>query len=208
MKARVLALVCAGVLSSVCGCSDWKPNAEIHGVRFTKAKIDERGFVVGLLGADTVIAGRPCKAGWVHLHPNGTPAGFTATAGISLDHFEIPAGTWVFQTEEGVITVCSFPRDIEVQGHLCRGGGLIGGSEGVQASFYPSGALKEFFAPHPIRIDGVPCGASAFEPGIELYESGRLQSATLSDDLVQDGRLYRRGKRIHLTPEGRIDTIR
>ena len=169
---------------------------------FQKAKVDQRGFVIGFLPGDTTIAGRPCKQGWVHLHPNGVPAGFTASKDIVLDRFPIPPQTWVFQNEGGIVTVCSFPRDMDIQGHICRGG--IGGSEGVQTAFYPNGALKQFFAPHPVRIDGVPCGASAFQPGIELHENGRLKSATLSEDFERDGRIHHKGERLRMTSEGRV----
>jgi len=184
----------------------WQKNVTMHGVNFEKAKVDQRGFVTGSVAADTTIGGRPCKQGWVHLHPNGVPASFTASADIPLGRFFIPSGTWVFQNEQGIITVCSFPRDVEIQGHVCRGGGIwgiLGGSEGVQAAFYPSGALKHFFVRHPVRIDGVPCAASVFH-GIELYENGRLKSATLSEDFEQDREIHHKGERLRLTSEGHV----
>lgn len=181
------------------GCS-WKENVEVHGVKFQRAKITDNGFVVGYVDKDLTVAGRPCKAGWIQLHPNGALAGFTAAKDVALSRFRIPAGGWVMQNADGVVTICSFPRDTMVQGHLCRGGGLIGGSEGVQTSFYPDGALKQFFGPEPVRIDGVPCGADLFHRGIELYQNGHLKSATLSEDFVRDGRAYHKGERIQLPP--------
>jgi hypothetical protein len=54
-----------------------------------------------------------------------------------------------------------------------------------------------------VLVDGIPCGASAFQPGIQLYENGRLRSATLTEDIALEGRLHHKGERIRLTPEGR-----
>ncbi len=191
------------VLSKVFGAwTGWQDNATLHGITFQRAKTDQRGFVIGYLAADTAIAGRPCRQGWVHLHPNGIPAGYTAAADIPLSRLTIPAGTWVFQDDKGTLTVCSFPRDMKIQNHDCRGG--IGGSEGVQTAFYPSGALKQFFAPKAVEIEGFPCRASAFQPGIELYEDGRLKSATLDKDIVRDGHVLHGGDRVRLTPQGSL----
>jgi len=197
-----LAALCAALGGFTACSSPGKENIEVYGVQFSRAKIDGRGFVIGYLAGDSTIAGRACKQGWVHLHPNGVPAGFTAASDIVLSRFIIPSNTWVFQNEEGTVTQCAFPRDTGVQGQVCRGGGILGGAEGVQTAFYPDGALKQFFARKPVRIDGVPCGNSLFQAGIELHENGRLRSATLSEDYVRQGRVYHRGERIHLTPEG------
>jgi hypothetical protein len=190
------AALCAGGLLTVTGCCRWQKDVVVQGVTFQKATIDKRGFVIGWVDQDVTIHGRPCKQGWVHLHPNGALAGFTAAKEIALNRLTIPAGTWVFQDTNGTVTVCAFPHDTEVQGHLCRGGGVLGGSEGVQTAFYADGALKQFFAPHPVQIENVPCDASLFHKGIQLYEDGRLRSATLSEDFVRDGRVYHQGERL------------
>jgi hypothetical protein len=197
MKWRVLAACLC--FSTLTGCLDWQQNVELHGVKFQTARVQDNGYVIGSIAADATVGGRPCRAGWLHLHPNGTPAAFTASQDIALPRFTIPAGTWVFQNSGGIVTVCAFPRDTEIQGQLCSGNG---GPEGVQAAFYPDGALKQFFAPRPVLINGIPCGANVFQPGIQLYENGRLQSATLSDDITLNGRVHHAGERIHLTPDG------
>jgi len=196
---RMHVLVVCLCLPLLAGC--WQKNVELHGVKFQEARVERDGFVIGYIGADAIVGGRPCRQGWVHLHPNGTPAGFTASQDIALARFMIPAGTWVFQDQQGIVTVCAFPRDIEIQGRLCRGGSV--GSEGVQTAFYADGALKQFFAPKPVRIDGIPSGTSLFKHGIELFQNGRLRSITLTEDLILDGRIHHKGDRIDLTPEGR-----
>jgi hypothetical protein len=182
------------------GCSDWKYDVTVQGVAFGQVKIEDNGLVIGELKEDTLIGGRPCKRGWVHLRPNGVPVGFTASRAIDLGRFTIPAETWVFQNEDGVVTVCAFPRDTEVQGHWCLGNG---GPEGAQAAFYASGSLKQYFLRHDTRIQDIPCKGGLFNELIELHENGRLKGCVLSEELVRDGRSYPKGARLRFDPDGR-----
>ena len=168
---------------------------------FSKVRREGNGLLIGELKEDTVIGGRPCKQGWVHLLPSGVPVGFTASREIDLGRIEIPADTWVFQNKDGVVTVCAFPRNLAVQGHLCRGSG---GPKGVQTAFYPDGALKQFFLCGDTQIQDVPCRAGIFDETIKLHENGRLKSCVLSDDLVRDGHAYPKGARIRFDSDGRI----
>ena len=191
----VLALLLAA------GCFGWEYDTTYGGVAFSRVRF-EKDLAIGVLKEDSVIGGRPCRKGWVHMKSNGVPVGFTAARDIDLGRFVIPAGTWVFQDANGVVTVCAFPRDTSVQGHLCRGG--CGGSEGVQAAFYPDGALKQYFLRHDTEIQGIPCKAGSVTESIELYENGRLKACALSRDLSQGGRTRPAGARIRFDPEGAI----
>lgn len=199
-KASLLLLLQAASLL-LASCSDWKYDVTVQGVAFSKVKIEDNGLVIGELKEDTLIGGRPCKRGWVHLRPNGVPVGFTASREIDLRRFTIPTGTWVFQNENGVVTVCAFPRDTEVQGHSCRGSG---GPEGVQAAFYPSGSLKEYFLRHDTRIQEVPCKGGLIRQSIKLHENGRLKECILSEELVRDGHTYPAGTPLRFDADGRI----
>jgi hypothetical protein len=201
MKSSWLGLVVMQAVLLPTGCFGWKYDISEHGVAFSKVRHEENDLIIGTLKEDTVIAGRPCKQGWVHLCANGVPVGFTASRAIDLGRFEIPAETWVIQNQNGVVTVCAFPRDTEVQGHRCRGNG---GPKGVQAAFYASGALKQYFLRHDTRIQEVPCRGGLFNESIELYEDGRLKGCVLGEDLMREGRRYPKGTRLHFDPKGQV----
>ena len=188
------------------GCFNWQYDVVVQGIAFSKVRMEGDGLVIGQLKEDTLIGGRPCKRGWVHLRGNGVPIGFTAAREIDLGRFKIPAETWVSQNKDGVVTICAFPPgDTEVQGHLCRGGGWLGGGpEGIQAAFYPAGTLKQYFLSHDTRIQDIPCKAGLLNESIELYENGRLKACVLNEDLTRDGRTYHKGTRLRFDPDGRI----
>jgi hypothetical protein len=183
------------------GCYEWRYDVTEAGIAFSKVKLDENGLVIGELKQDTVIGGRPCKRGWVHILPSGVPVGFTASRDIDTGRCVIPADTWVFQDKDGVVEVCAFPRDTEVQGFLCHGSG---GPKGVQAAFYPDGALKEFFLVRDTRIQDIPCRAGIFSESVQLHENGRIKKCVLSEDIERDGQTYPRGTRLRMDTDGRI----
>ena len=199
-RCSIYSLVAAGLLFAA-GCSEWQHDVTLQGVAFSKVRSVSDGRLIGQIAADTVVQGRPCAQGWLHLHPNGVPAVFAAAQEIKAPRCTIPAGTWVFQDRAGAVTICAFPRDTLVQGHLCRGSG---GPKGVQASFYPDGALRQFFLVQPTVIDGVPCATGLIRGSVELHENGRLKSGMLEEDLVRDVMKLSQGIRITLTPDGRV----
>jgi hypothetical protein len=201
-KSNLLAVVFLQAAVSVFfGCFRWQYDVSEQGVVFTKVRTENSGLMIGELKEDATIGGRPCKRGWVHVMPNGVPVGFTASRSIDLGRLRIPADTWVFQNKDGVVTVCAFPGDTEVQGHLCRGSG---GPKGIQAAFYPDGALKEFFLRDDTRIDGVPCKAGILNESIKLHENGRLKGCVLGADYLSGGRTYPRGTQLRFDPDGRV----
>ena len=116
-------LLFQGALLLLVGCADWQHDVVIQNVAFSMERVEDNWLVIGQVKEDTIIGGRPCKHGWVHLRPNGVPVGFTASRKIDLGKFMIPADTWVFQNDNGIVTVCAFPRDTEIQGHMCQGSG-------------------------------------------------------------------------------------
>jgi hypothetical protein len=201
MKAWFIAIAAISWLSATSPGAEWRYDATMHGIAFKQVKTESSGLIIGLLDADTVISNRPCRRGWVHLHANGAVARFTAAEDIALERLRIPAGTWVAQDTTGVVMMCAFPRDTEVQGQLCRG---TGGSKGVQVAFYSTGALKQFYLVRPTRIDDVLCDSGVVRGTVELYENGRVKSCLLAEDLQQDGETFRRGTRIEIDAGGRV----
>jgi hypothetical protein len=142
---RAIALGVVGLLLAG-DCFGWQHDVTLRGGAFAKVRTAANGLLIGRIEADSIVHDRPCQKGWLHLHPNGVASAFTAAREIRLARAAIPAGTWVRQNPDGVVTVCAFLQDTEVQGHRCRG---TGGPKGVQVSFYPDGALKQFFPPQP-----------------------------------------------------------
>lgn len=202
MKALGLWILFAiGLLPTLALAATWQRNVTLHGVMFTKVRTADDGIHIGEIDTETVVGGRACAPGWLHLHPDGTPAAFTAAHEIVLPRVTIPAGTWIMQDASGTITTCAFPADTLVQGHLCRG---TGGPKGTQVSFHADGSLRQFFPAKPTVIDGVPCATGSVRGAIELYADGRLKSCLLDRDHVIGGVKYRKGKRLTLTPDGQV----
>jgi hypothetical protein len=194
-------LFAIGLLPAVAFSATWQRNVTLHGVMFTKVRTADDGLHIGEIDTETVVGDRACRPGWLHLHPDGTPAAFTAARDVVLPRVTIPAGTWVMQDASGTITTCALPADTLIQGYNCRG---TGGPKGVQVAFYPDGALRQFFPAKPTVIDGVPCATGTVRGAIELHPNGRLKSCLLDRDHVVDGVKYRKGKRLTLAPDGKI----
>lgn len=195
----LLVIVSFPLLAS--SCFTWQRDVSIRGVPFQRVRIEKNGLAIGRIEDDMMIGGRPCRKGWVQLHTNGMPAAFTAADEIQLPALRIPRGTWVIQDPNGIVSICAFPGDTEVQGHLCRGSG---GPAGVQASFYPSGRLKQFYLRDDTTIQDIPCKSGVLGNSIELHENGQLKTCTLGKSITRDGKPYQKGKRVQIDAQGRI----
>ncbi len=196
MSRRILAAVVLGCLA---GATIAMASLGEGGFKTVRRTAD--GILIGKLPEDARIGSWPCRKGWVHLYDDETPAAFTAADTVTLARLTVPTGTWVRCDRRGVVELCAFPQDTEVQGHLCRG---TGGSKGVQVAFYPDGALRQFYPPRPVRIDGVWCDSGLRNGWVELHANGRLKSCRLAEDLVRGGLRTRRGQRVEFDPEGRL----
>lgn len=160
-----------------------------------KAGLNTAGRSIMRLSEDVDVRGRPCKRGWLKLHPNGVPSSFTAACELEFGKLKVPADTWVMQDENGLVVACALPRDMEIQGVLCRG---TGGAKGVQLEVYPSGALKRAFLAKDAVIQGVPCASGVVSGIVEFYEDGRLKSCKLNDAYSYGGVDYKKGARLEL----------
>ena len=146
---------------------------------------------------DTVIRGVPLPANSTVLFWTNPP-----WTGKGLDR-EV-AGTWD----------CYLPKDTPLQGHLCRSTG----NDGFGDILYPSGKLRAVGLAQDEEIDGVPCTSSQnpLRMGIRVifygldaaawfYENGHLEQGLVSRDCTIDGRKFKRGDVVRLTPKGTLD---
>ena len=109
---------------------------------------------------------------------------------------------------------CWLPTDTLIQGHLC---GSI--DEGCGDIFYPSGKLRAVGLAQDEEIDGVPCtsrhnplrlGTRVLFYGLDVrawfYENGHLAQGLVSRDCTIEGRKFKPGDIVRLTPKGTLDT--
>lgn len=196
----LLAVFVSVLFSAQVRGAEWKKNITIDGIAYDQVKVEPDGKTIGYLAAAAEIRERPCARDWVHLHPNGELALFKLQRDLELPVLKLPADTWVFQNENGLVVCCAFPKDTEVQGQLCRG---TGGPKGAQVALYDSGRLKQFFPTKPTRIDVVLCDTSLIKGSVVLYENGRLKSCLLAEDLKQEAKTFSKGMRVKFDETGK-----
>jgi hypothetical protein len=199
MRSLYQAISIAGLITLLAGCVTWQHDVEVNGIHFKKyAAASVRGDNIGYLAEDAVVQGYPCKAGFIALHDDLSLWLFTAASPIEFGDITIPPKTYVGINERGHIDGCAFPADIEIQGHLCRGG--WGGAQGVTTSFYDSGRLCYFFSREDVEVDGVFCKGSLLH-GIRLHEDGSLSECRSARMQTVGGVTYGKGSEIELNPE-------
>jgi len=173
---------------SLGGCAGWQEkDVTRHGIHFDKLKTEElrmqpgTTIITGQLAENSEIEGFPCARGFIVFHDNWALREFKLSRSHPWQDFVLPAATWVFPDRNGNILTCVFPNDVEIQGHLCRGG--RGGVTGIQTSFHKNGILSSYFSREDVVVNGIPCLGSVFHP-IRLHKNGQLQSCTLSRAVV------------------------
>jgi hypothetical protein len=160
---------------------------------------------------DTVISGVHCAPtgrAFAVVHDNGTldecpVANDTVIAGHAL-----PSGTWLRLLDDLTLDGAWLPADTELQGLQCKGSGY----KGWAVRFYHTGQLSLCYPAIEQEIDGVPCRGAGFiteltgTTQINLHADGRLRSCRLARSIERDGMKLKSGRRITLTPEGRVVT--
>lgn len=203
VQAFPLLVVLFGTLAC---CAPWQVGAEKNvvknGIAFQTFKEQDNGSKLGILAADTVIDGWPCKQGFIVFYPDWRLDELLLFRDYERNGVSMPAGTWVFPNKEGNPGVCMFPRDVEIQGCLCRGSWM--GKEGVMTSFHGNGKLKHFYSRKTALVDGVPCKGSVFSSGIRLHENGRLQECVLSEAATIEGVKHPKGTKLRFDPQGKL----
>jgi hypothetical protein len=137
------------------------------------------------LPAPTAIQGIPCAKGYAWFFPGGQLQKCTVARDIPFGEIAIPSGSWITLTEDGKPRLAQMSHDAPVLGLRCRGGSLLGPSEGAVVALYPSGKLQQCYLAGDQTVQGVPCMSGGFFSdgrggGVLFYESGKLQSCRLT----------------------------
>ncbi|MGD0347220.1 MAG: hypothetical protein ABSA85_10715 [Terracidiphilus sp.] len=137
----------------------------------------------------TLIQGIPCAKDYTWFFASGQLEKCTVTREMPFGEITIPAGSWITLTKDGKPNIVQMPHDAPVLGLECQGGGLLGTGEGPVVALYPSGKLKVCFLASDQAVQGVPCSHGGFfstlsgpDPGVYLYESGKLRQCRLTAD--------------------------
>ena len=129
-------------------------------------------------------------------------------AEISNEAFSfLPEGTVVHSRTEEKIT-CFLPRDMEVQGIMCRGGG-----HGWQTTFYANGQLEMAWLAQEEEIQGVPCMAASFLGEVFggtamtcFHDNGKLARCKVARNVTIEGHAFKEGDHVSWDREGRLIT--
>ncbi|MBT4382220.1 MAG: hypothetical protein HOD28_01270 [Candidatus Marinimicrobia bacterium] len=119
-------------------------------------------------------------------------------------------GTGVHFKENGDMDWVFLQKDTMIQGHLCRGNG-----HGFMTSFYPNGKLKTGWLTNDEIIQGIPCSKFRFVSAIfvsfhdktgqtSFHENGILQYCELSEDMIIEGKSYKKTDVVRFDFEGNL----
>jgi len=194
-----------GLLSIMGGCAPWEIGADKdvvkNGIRFESFRELDNGSKMGVLIEDTVIDGWPCKKDFIVFYPDWRLDELELSQDYERNGVFMPEGTWVFPDARGNPGTCMFPRDMEIQGYMCRGS--RGGKSGFMTRFYSTGKLMLFWSREPVEVDGVVCKDSLFT-GISLHESGRLQECILDEPVTINATSYPKGTTLRFDELGNL----
>ncbi len=186
MRKITLTALIVSITLSLCliGCASWEYDVEKRGIHFKKISQSKAGTIIGYMNEIHDIQGFPCEKGWIHFRKDWQLLSFQLSRDFMFKGTTLPAHTWLHFYYDGQPGhICSFPYDYEVQGYTCSGSG---GYKGTSTAFYDSGALRSFYPPEDITVDGISCDATLLV-NVNLYEDGNIKSCKLAED----GQYYR-----------------
>lgn len=193
---------------SVCGFIFWLLAAT---VLTGSEQSDLRELQRKHIARPTWIQGYPCAAGYTWFFADGALRECAISRGIVFGAISIPPGSWINLTHAGLPDFVFLAHDTQLGPWVCKGGGLLGPTEGAMTTLYPGGSLRVCWLAVDTVVQGVPCmhasmwgdlfgGGSA----TEFHENGRLQACKLSRDFTFAGHSFRKGEHIHLTIGARL----
>jgi hypothetical protein len=130
---------------------------------------------------------------------NGDLHSCTLAEDTSFGKADLPAGAFITLDDDGRPRFSFLPRDMRIQGHLCRGGG-----HSFSTGFHPSGALRTCWLAEPEEVEGIPCArVSGWEffralfgmpnGSTVFHENGRLARCLASRPVEIAGRQFGKG---------------
>ena len=149
------------------------------------------------LAGTTLIEGYPCCR-YAHYHEDGSLKGSQLARAHTIAGHRFPEGTWFWLSPTGTLENCWLPKDREIAGVRCKGGGKI------SVGFHPDGTLASVFLTEDTEIQGVPCEASVMAP-VRFHPDGKLRECRLAEDHVVDGERVPAGSTLRLDAGGRIE---
>lgn len=161
------------------------------------------------IDAPVEIQGYPCSAGYTWFFSDGGLRECAVSREFPFGELVVPANSWINLRHDGRPDFVFLAHDARVGGYLCKGGGVLGPTEGASTALYPDGKLKTCWLVDDSLVDGVPCEHAGFwtdafvgNSSTEFHENGKLKSCRLARDFPIGGRSLRRGDRIQLDENG------
>jgi hypothetical protein len=187
----------------------------------------------GRLVKPTLIDGVPCGIGWVAEHPDGKLRHCTLAADAPIRGVVVPAGSEVDISPSGNLVVrlgreakisnawlpggakvgvnpagqldfVALPRDMEIQGLVCRGGDWM-------TAFHPNGKLAQAFLAVDQVIQRVPCSRATFwrelnrgyaRAQVQLWPDGSLRYCRAAREVTLQGVTFKEGDPVRLDEQG------
>lgn len=152
-----------------------------------------------------VLQGLVCT-GSFETWPDGSLKSATLAIADTVSGRVLPAGSKVHFYRDGSFHFCFLPGEVEIDGHLCRGGG-----HDFMTHLYPDGSPKIIWLARDEIIQGLPCarfewfgdvfgGAS----DVVFYPNGTLKHAKLSRDATVQGQELRKGDHVLFDRNGKL----
>jgi hypothetical protein len=144
--------------------------------------------------------------GYIEYYPNGKLKSCTLACEDTLSGQPLAEGTVVSFTDAGALDWCFLQKNIEIQGHLCKGEG-----HGFMTCFHPNGKLRLAWLGREEVIEGIPVAeynwwADAFGKGSGTYfwENGKLRRCRIGKDIIIEGHAFLEGDIAMFDQEGKL----
>ena len=205
-----LAAFCAPTLVAYC-VGRFAGPVQIDGVSCVAGSVSRqanRRLEECVLSAEATVSNLRLPPGTsILLLPSGRLRSATLGGAVTIAAGALPTGTVVFPTAEGRITSAFLAKDMEIQGHLCRGS-----ADNWRTEFHPDGSLAGAWLGRDEVIQGIPCGRATFLGELtgarsmmtKFHPDGALQTCRIARDITVRGVAFKQGEHIDVDIQGRV----